>query len=110
MKKKKKNRANVQRHHGTTGWRALRWRVYLVVLSVQEEVKCDEVVVMGWWFHVKDKAMDAVLHEGPQEPAHHKEQQKSVFMDQDGEVWEHGNKNDETTQVQWYGIGMMRPK
>lgn len=44
--------------------------LYLVVLPVQEEVQRDEVVVMSWWFHVKDKAMDAVLDECPQEPAH----------------------------------------
>lgn len=37
--------------------------LYLVVLSVQEEVKHDEVVVVGWWLHVKDKTMDAVLDE-----------------------------------------------
>lgn len=39
--------------------------LYLVMLPVQEEVQCDEVVVMSWWFHVKDKAMDAVLDERP---------------------------------------------
>ena len=63
--------------------------VYLVVLSVQEEVYRDEVVVMGWWFHVKDKAMDAVLDERPQEPARQKEQWENVLMDRDREVWEH---------------------
>lgn len=44
---------------------------------------------MGRWFHVKDKAMDAVLDERPQEPAHQKERQESVLMDWDREVWEH---------------------
>lgn len=57
-----------------------------MVLSVQEEVYCDEVVVVGWRFHVKDKAMDAVLDERPQEPAHQKEQWENVLMDGDGEV------------------------
>lgn len=41
---------------------------------------------MGWWFHVKDKAMDAVLDERPQEPAHQKEQRESVLMDRDRDV------------------------
>lgn len=61
-------------------------RVYLVVLSMQEEVKRDEIVVMGWRLHVKDKAMDAVLDERPQEPAHQKERQEEVLMDGDGDV------------------------
>lgn len=62
---------------------------HLVVLPVQEEVKGDEIVVMCWWFHVEDKAMDAVLDEGPQEPAQHKKRQENVLMDRNGEVWEH---------------------
>lgn len=44
---------------------------------------------MGWWFHVEDKAMDAVLDERPQEPARQKEQRESVLMDRDRDVWEH---------------------
>ena len=44
---------------------------------------------MSWHFHVKDKAMDAVLDEGPQEPAHQKEQWESVLMDQDVGIWKH---------------------
>lgn len=60
--------------------------VYLVVLSMQEKVKRDEIVVMGRWFHVKDKAMDAVLDEGPHEPAHQKQRQEKVLMDGDGDV------------------------
>lgn len=53
---------------------------------MQEKVKRDEIVVMGRWFHVKDKAMDAVLHEGPYEPAHQKQRQEKVLMDWDGDV------------------------
>lgn len=60
--------------------------LYLVVLSVQEEVKRDKVVVMGGRFHVKDKAMDAILDERPQEPAKQKEQRENVLMDRNGEV------------------------
>lgn len=71
---------------------------YLVVLSMQEEVKCDEVVVMGWWFHVKDKAMDAVLDERPQEPAQQKEHWENVLMDWDGEVWEHTHTDNARSQ------------
>lgn len=41
---------------------------------------------MGWWLHVKDKAMDAVLDEGPEEPAHCKKHWEKVLMDWDGEV------------------------
>lgn len=64
-------------------------RLYLVVLSVQQEVKRNEVVVMGRWFHVKDKAMDTVLDERPQEPARQKERRENVLMDRDRKVWEH---------------------
>lgn len=60
--------------------------VYLVVLSMQEKVKRDEVVVMSWRLHVEDKAMDAVLDERPQEPAEQKERWEHVLMDRDGEV------------------------
>lgn len=59
-----------------------------MVLSVQQEVQHDEVVVMGWRFHVKDKAMDAVLDQRPQEPAHHKERREKVGMDREGDVWD----------------------
>ena len=52
---------------------------------------------MGWRFHVKDKAMDAVLHEGPQKPAHHKEQREDVLMDGDGEVWKEEGMRDTST-------------
>lgn len=38
---------------------------------------------------MKDKAMDAVLDERPQEPAQQKEQRENVLMDRDREVWEH---------------------
>lgn len=58
-----------------------------MVLSVQEEVKRDKVVVMGRRFHVKDKAVDAILDERPQEPAKQKEQWENVLMDGNGEVW-----------------------
>lgn len=58
----------------------------LVVLPMQEEVYGDEVVVMGRGLHVKDKAMDAVLDEGPEEPAHHEEHWEQVLMDWDGEI------------------------
>lgn len=60
--------------------------LYLVVLPVQEKVKRNEIVVMGRRFHVKDKAMDAVLDERPQEPAQQKQRQEEVLMDGDGDV------------------------
>lgn len=60
--------------------------MYLVVLPVQEEVKRDEVVVMGRGLHVKDKAVDAVLHEGPQEPAQQEQRQEEVLVDRDGNI------------------------
>lgn len=44
---------------------------------------------MSWWIHVKDEAMDAVLDEWPQEPAHHKEDREKVLVDRDREAWEH---------------------
>lgn len=75
--------------HVLLSWRSKDFivtHVYLVVLSVQEEVKRDEIVVMGRWFHVKDKTMDAVLDEGPHEPAHQKQRQEKVLMDWDGDV------------------------
>lgn len=59
---------------------------YLVVLPVQEEVKHDEVVVVGRGLHVEDKAMDAVLDKRPQEPAQQKEWREHVFVDRDGHV------------------------
>lgn len=34
----------------------------LVVLAMQEEVKCDEVIVTGWRSHVEQEAMDKVLY------------------------------------------------
>lgn len=70
--------------------------LYLVVLSVQEEVQHDEVVVMSWWFHVKDKAMDAVLDERPQEPARQKEHWENVLMDRDRDVWKHTHTDNDT--------------
>lgn len=66
--------------------------LYLVVLSVQEEVQRDEVVVMSWWFHMKDKAVDAVLDERPQEPARQKEHWENVLMDRDREFWKHAHR------------------
>ena len=51
---------------------------------------------MGWWFHVEDKAMDTVLDERPQEPAHQKEQWESVLMDWDRDVWEHTHTHTQT--------------
>lgn len=59
------------------------------MLSMKQEVKRDEVVVMGRWFHMKDKAMDAVLDERPHEPTQQKEYWENVLMDRDREVWEH---------------------
>lgn len=58
------------------------------MLSVQEEVYRDKVVVVGRRFHVKDKAMDAVLDERPQEPAQQKEQREAVLVDRDGDAWQ----------------------
>ena len=71
----------------------------LVVLAVQEEVQRDEVVVMSWWFHVEDEAMDAVLDERPQEPAQQEEHQEHVLMHRDGEVWEHTHTHSDTDVV-----------
>lgn len=59
---------------------------YLVVLPVQQEVKHDEVVVVGGGLHVEDKAMDAVFDKRPQEPAQQKERREHVLVDRDGEV------------------------
>lgn len=76
-------------HKGGQAWRedqpgAIEWR--LMMLPMQEEVYGDEVVVMGRGLHVKDKAVNAVLDEGPEEPAHHEEHWEQVLMDWDGEV------------------------
>lgn len=58
---------------------------------------------MSWWFHVEDKAMDAVLDEWPHEPANHEEQWESVLGDHDREVCEHKKnpkKNNEYVQYE----------
>lgn len=57
-----------------------------MVLAVQQEVQRDEVVVVSRRLHVEDEAVDAVLHEGPQEPAHQEQDGEHGFMDGDGEV------------------------
>lgn len=62
---------------------------YLVVLPMQEEVKHDEVVVVGRRLHVENKAMDAVLDKRPQEPTQQKERWEHVLVDRDGQVWGH---------------------
>lgn len=41
---------------------------------------------MGRRFHVKDKAMDAVLDERPQEPAEQEEERENGLVDRDGEI------------------------
>ena len=65
----------------------VRASVYLVVLSVQQEVDGDEVVVVGWGPHVEDEAVDAVLQEGPEKPAQSEEQGEHVLVDSNGEIW-----------------------
>lgn len=57
-----------------------------MVLPVQKEVYRNEVVVMSRRFHVEDEAVDAVLNEGPQEPAHHEQDRKRMLRDRYGEI------------------------
>lgn len=58
-----------------------------MVLTMEEEVKCDEVIVVGWWTHVEQEAMDAVLDEGPHEHSKQEEEWEPVLVDQKGVVW-----------------------
>lgn len=37
-------------------------------------------------FHVEDEAVDAVLNEGPQEPANHEKDRKHMLRDRYGEI------------------------
>ena len=59
-----------------------------MVLAVQQEVYGDEVVVVGGRFQVEDEAVDAVLDEGPQEPAGHEQHWETVRRDLLRVVWE----------------------
>lgn len=34
---------------------------HLVMLPMQQEMQCDEIVVTSGWLHVEDKAMDEIL-------------------------------------------------
>lgn len=58
-----------------------------MVLTVQQEVQHDEVIIVGGRAHVEDEAMDAVLHERPQKHAEHENERKAVFVDQNGVVY-----------------------
>lgn len=59
---------------------------HLMMLSVQQEVNGDEVIVVGGRAHVKDEAMDAIFDEGPDDHAHHKDEGKAVLVHQEGIV------------------------
>lgn len=58
-----------------------------MVLTMEEKVKCDEVIVMGWRAHVKQEAMDAVLDKGPQEHPQQEDEWEPVLVDQKGVLW-----------------------
>ena len=60
--------------------------VYFVVLSMEQEVDRDEIVIVRRWGHVENKTMDAVLYEGPQEHAKQEDHGETVLMDQDGVI------------------------
>lgn len=57
-----------------------------MVLTVQQEVQRDEVIIVGGWAHVEDEAMDAVLDKRPQKHAKHEDERKAVLVDQNGVV------------------------
>ncbi len=59
---------------------------HLVVLTMQQEVQHDEVIIVGRRAHVEDETMDAVLDEWPQEHAEHEDKRKAVLVDQNGVV------------------------
>lgn len=59
---------------------------HLVVLTVQQEVQCDEVIIVGGWTHVEDEAMDAVLDKRPKEHTEHENKWKGVLVDQNGVI------------------------
>lgn len=61
-------------------------RTHLVVLPVQQEVQRDEVIIVGGRTHVEHEAMDAILHEGPDEHPEHEEEREQVLMDRDVEL------------------------
>lgn len=56
------------------------------MLTVQQEVQRDEVIIVGGWAHVEDEAMDAVLDKWPQKHAKHEDEWKAVLVDQNGVV------------------------
>lgn len=60
-----------------------------MVLTMEEEVKCNEVIVVGWWTHVEQEAMDAVLDKGPQKHPEQEEKWEPVLVDQNGVFWKY---------------------
>ncbi len=59
---------------------------HLVVLTMQQEVQHDKVIIVGGRAHMEDEAMDAVLDERPQEHAEHEDERKAVLVDRNGVV------------------------
>lgn len=58
-----------------------------MVLTMEEEVKCDEIIVVGWRAHVEQEAMDTVLEKGPDEHPEQEEEWEPVLVDQKGVLW-----------------------
>lgn len=52
-----------------------------MVLPMEEEVKCNEVIVVGRWAQVEQEAMDAVLDKGPHEHPEQEEEWEPVLVD-----------------------------
>lgn len=59
---------------------------HLVVLTVQQEVQRDEVIIVGGWTQVEDEAMDAVFDKRPKEHTEHEKKWKGVLVDQNGVI------------------------
>lgn len=53
-----------------------------MVLPMEEEVKCDEIIVVGRRTHVEQEAMDAVLDKGPNKHPEQEEEWEPVLVDQ----------------------------
>lgn len=64
----------------------LKENTHLVVLTVQQEVQHDEVIIVGRWAHVEDEAMDAVFDKRPNEHTDHENKWKGVLVDQNGVI------------------------
>lgn len=58
-----------------------------MVLTMEEEVKCDEVIVVGWRAHVEHEAMDTVLKKGPHEHPKKEEEREPVLVDHNRVLW-----------------------